>query len=219
MEFMEKIFISGILFFIAAVFISCGGDDGAEVYETDKSECNGKSVDYETVCDIGDVKNCSQVGDYDDLEWYAAVCKEDCSGWDTSECSKCGDGVITGIEECDGNESPCESILGDYFESGTAYCNSNCMGWLISECKYKRCPDGGIPSDDWKNNETGDMICVCSPNCKSNTECDRGNKEICSSNRKDLYGNWVSYCVYDNEVNVGMAGAAYLCPEEQVFSF
>ena len=206
---MKKIFI--LIIFI--LFVSCGDD--SDDYNSDEY-CHGVKIDHYKVCDDYSAmyKDCSDYGNYD--SGYMG-CKEDCSDWDYSDCSKCGDGDTTGSEVCDGDVKSCAFAGGgDYFESGAAYCRSSCNGWNMKECIYKICPNGGVPSDAWRD-ISGKSVCMCSPYCETDDDCNKDKNEICSPYLYDIYSNYnIKSCVvYDEETGDGnVSDEAYKCVEE-----
>jgi hypothetical protein len=57
-----------------------------------------------------------------------AVCRNTCSGYDTSDCGTCGNGTIEAGEDCDGsnvNGQTCTTVPGG-FTGGTLGCNASC---------------------------------------------------------------------------------------------
>jgi len=215
-KFMNRVLILTAIFFLSVVILSCGDDDGGDDwnYHPDKM-CNGFEVDYYVFCAESDAyyKPCDDVGDFDGGQLH---CSDDCKEWDTSECSKCGDGDKTGDEVCDGDVKTCAFAAGgDYFKTGTAYCNSTCNGWDMKECVYNLCPDGGIPSDSWQN-LAGNRVCLCSPFCETDEDC-KNDGEICSPVIGEYYGNYfIKSCVkYDEESGDGSPSVDYYsCVEE-----
>jgi hypothetical protein len=93
--------------------------------------CNGVDDDCDLACDdgfaccAGATVDCALVGD-----WYTgtATCRGDCSGWDESACTTCGDGAIDAGEECDGADLGDErcATLGDGFDGGVLRCAAGC---------------------------------------------------------------------------------------------
>lgn len=195
---MKKVILFFVFMMTMGLIVSCGDD---------APRCGDWEVNGDEVCDVGGYYlgeyisysgiNCHTLDyNFDDLYYSYAKCKSDCSGWDTSECSTCGDGNTTGEEECDGDVKSCTFLsdnvspydYGYSFISGTAYCKSECEGWNTSECVYKACPDGGQPSSNWVG-ITGEHVCLCSPQCEIDEDCNIEG-EIC------LYS---SYCVTDDD--------------------
>lgn len=98
--------------------------------EEQKIVCGDSKIEGEEICDGGE-KACSEL----ELGEGTATCKNDCTGWETSNCqnqAECGNDSVEGDEECDGNEKPCSEI-GD-FTDGTAACGTDCH-WDTSNCE------------------------------------------------------------------------------------
>ena len=109
-------------------------DDHQEQPDKDsyKPVCGDSKTEGAEVCDGGE-KTCAEL----ELGEGTAICKSDCSGWDTANCQKqaeCGNSVTEGEEECDGNEKDCTE-LGDFSE-GKAICNAECK-WDTTGCIKK----------------------------------------------------------------------------------
>ncbi len=69
------------------------------------------------------------------------TCLEDCSGFDTSACHVCGNGILDGPEVCDGSElggASCASL--DPGAQGDLACLQDCSGFDTSACH--RCGNG-----------------------------------------------------------------------------
>jgi hypothetical protein len=92
--------------------------------------CNGVDDDCDGSCDDGftccrgATRDCSTLGFGSGL----ASCRNDCSGFDTSTCTSCGDGTIDAGEQCDtgnlgGNDC---TTIGMGFTGGTLGCTSSC---------------------------------------------------------------------------------------------
>lgn len=209
---MKNLLIS--LMFVLFLVVSCGDDGNDWNYDPEKW-CNGNEVDYYITCNDSEayMKECSDFGDFDGGDMKCSV---DCKEWDTSGCSKCGDGVKNGYEVCDGEVRTCAFAAGgDYFKTGTAYCNLSCNGWDMKECVYNLCPDGGIPSDNWQD-ISGKRVCMCSPFCETNEDC-KNTGEICSPNIFEYYNNYfIKSCVkYDENSGGGSPSSdSYKCVEE-----
>jgi hypothetical protein len=114
--------------------------------------------------------------------WYAgdASCPSDCSGWNTSGCTRCGDGNIDSPELCDGTDvgtATCASInMG--FGGGTLRCQSNCSAYDTAMCS--RCGNGTIDSgEQCDGSNVGTATCIsrgfsggtlgCASNCTYDT--------------------------------------------------
>lgn len=172
---------------ISGGIISCGGDFSVSARSDDNTDCDTDGwvfnasycgdhrLNGSEVCEIGEKRVCSTFTSESDGQ---APCLDDCSGWDISACSTCGDTKTTGSEKCDGDVTFCtflsESVFpynrGGEFSAGMAYCNPDCHDWDVSRCVYKACPSGGLPSY-WGNAINDEKLCYCSPEC-GETECE-----------------------------------------------
>jgi hypothetical protein len=111
--------------------------------------CNGVDDDCDSTCDdgftccAGSSRACSTFGFFAGT----ALCRGDCSGFDTSTCSNCGNGTRNMGEQCDGVDlggATCTS-LGMGFSSGTLRCAAGCV-YDTSSCS--RCGNGAIDSGE-----------------------------------------------------------------------
>jgi hypothetical protein len=104
--------------------LACRDDCTFDTGQCEASSCNNGVIDVEELCDCGG-DTCTpaeldQATCYDflapDDEYYkggALKCGADCTTYDFSDCQYCGDGVIAGNEQCDGdnlNGFTCESF-------------------------------------------------------------------------------------------------------------
>ncbi len=104
--------------------------------------CNGACDDTFTCC-RGGTAPCSTMGYFSG----SAVCRTDCSGYDLSTCTNCGNGTRNPGEACDGADlggAMCTSI-GMGFGSGTLRCAAGCM-FDTSMCS--RCGNGFIDAGE-----------------------------------------------------------------------
>ena len=109
------------------------GNTGDTVPET----CGNEIVNETEVCD-GNVANCVDI----DAKLYSggkAKCLDTCLGWDTSTCDEiphtCGNEIVEGPEECDGNTVNCNELDPEKFKSGKAKCFSDCSGYDTMTCE------------------------------------------------------------------------------------
>lgn len=112
--------------------------------------CGDGKVEGREVCEKEDVTNCVDINEKL-YEGGKAKCLKDCSGWETVTCDEvfmeCGNNIVEGIEECDGNTIECHDLNYDKYESGTATCGLNCDSWNESACvlyKPAVCGDGKV---------------------------------------------------------------------------
>lgn len=187
---------------LAVFFFSCSSDDGntgetkdennqkddeaaADDEESDDAQpvCGNSAVETGETCDGGE-KDCKTL---DSTKWESgkAACKEDCSGYDETNCVEinlCGNETVDTGEECDTkDEIPCESIDVIYV-SGTATCSDECK-MDVTGC-VKKCGNGTIDEGEdcefkegeetqetischklsWLEYKSGDA--VCKDDCK-----------------------------------------------------
>ena len=111
--------------------------------------CNGVDDDCDSSCDdgftccAGSARACSTFGFFTGT----ALCRGDCSGFDTSTCSNCGNGARNMGEQCDGVDlggASCTS-LGMGFSSGTLRCAAGCV-YDTSSCS--RCGNGTLDAGE-----------------------------------------------------------------------
>ena len=127
----------------------CDDDDCSGVYPC---TCGNDIIDAEEeVCDESAKANqtCRDFGFYQGT----LTCKDDCSGFDTSDCiGSCGDGKINGDEACDPGGEDSAAALGDAacanfgYKDGTLGCKDDCSGFDTSDCS------GGSPGEWCGNN-------------------------------------------------------------------
>jgi hypothetical protein len=128
---------------------SCTAACGWDLCTPPPEICNGVDDDCDTTCDDGftccrgTTRDCSTLG----FHAGAAVCSGDCSSWDTSTCTNCGNGTRNPGEACDGADlggATCTSI-GMGFGGGTLGCAAGCM-FDTSACS--RCGNGTIDAGE-----------------------------------------------------------------------
>ncbi len=156
-----------------------------ECYAYDLSDCEycgDGDIDFGEQCD-SKVIACSRVPSignkfYDNGK--TARCKSDCSGWDTSDCEYCGDGIPNGNENC-----LCEDVT---CEDGPNACdNGNC----IDLDSNNNCGSIGNKCSSDENcinrvceNTCGDGKCEGSENCcNCKEDCPFGKNRVCSNNQ------------------------------------
>ncbi|MFO0713573.1 MAG: putative metal-binding motif-containing protein [Sandaracinus sp.] len=141
--------------------------------------CNGVDDDCDASCDdgftccAGSTRACNAFGFFSGT----ALCRGDCSGFDTSTCSNCGNGTRNMGEACDGADlggASCTS-LGMGYAGGTLRCAAGCA-FDTSSCT--RCGNGTIDSGEQCDGATlGGATCAsigmgfaggtlsCGPSC------------------------------------------------------
>ncbi len=106
---------------------TCGdGKKGAE--ET----CDGAALGGKTCKDLKDSGGAVFSGG-------TLACKKDCSGFDTSDCYRCGDDVKGGPEACDGKDLDKKTCIGLDYTGGELECKKDCSWFDTSGCF--RCGD------------------------------------------------------------------------------
>jgi len=88
-------------------------------------DCDGACDDGVGMCCAGSSVDCTSLGM--GFASGTATCQSDCSGYDTSTCSLCGNGVINGSEACDDPDyggATCSSVGAG--TGGTLACTSLC---------------------------------------------------------------------------------------------
>lgn len=149
--------------------MSLGFDDGLLdctegcTFNTDSCYICGDAVQQgQEECDGADFGDLS-CGDYiamsgDPYDSGSLSCGADCSV-DTSNCSLCGDGVITGAEVCDPGDLGGETCQSQGLDGGLLGCNADCSGFDLSACTD--CGDGVIEGDEQCDfNNLGGESCV-----------------------------------------------------------
>ena len=110
--------------------------------ETKCYRCGDGSVNGTEVCD-GLALNNKKCVDLTGVYKYHSgnlACEKDCSGYDTSKCNRCGDGIVNGSEKCDGTAIASGlNCAGLTFDGGQLACYGNCT--LNTSGCYK-CGDG-----------------------------------------------------------------------------
>lgn len=124
------------------------------------SVCGDGVVDgFVEECDTTATETCEDLG----LEPGTVTCTDECV-LDTSLCGAggavCGDGVINGTEECDGDELDginCEDLG---FDVGTPGCTDRCL-FDDSECRTITCGDGVVdPGEECEGEDLAGLTCA-----------------------------------------------------------
>jgi len=103
------------------------------------TKCGNGYVEVEEICDSNSIACSSMVNS--NFTSGIAICKSDCSDFDTSQCVNnengvnafCGNGAVEKGEVCDKNSKPCIEIDSNYI-SGIAVCNNKCSRFKTSQC-------------------------------------------------------------------------------------
>ncbi|MBN1771383.1 MAG: putative metal-binding motif-containing protein [Deltaproteobacteria bacterium] len=141
---------------------SCLGDCTWDLCVNPPEACNGVDDDCDTACDDGFACCAGTTRDCSSLGWFAgaAVCAGDCSGWNTTGCTNCGNGTIDAPEQCDGTQlggAACTTIGGGW-AGGTLRCASDCR-FDTSLCT--RCGNGTIdPPEECDGTNLGGNGCT-----------------------------------------------------------
>lgn len=114
-----------------------------------ETTCGDGVMEAGETCDGADLGGvtCETLG----FDSGALTCVDDCSGFDTSDCSEgtsaCGDGVLDEGELCDGEEFggvTCETV--GYF-GGTLGCQEDCMAYDLDACQTDSPCGNGVIDD------------------------------------------------------------------------
>ncbi len=116
--------------------------------------CGDENVVYPEVCDGGSV-SCTSINP----SMYSggdAPCKDDCTGYDVSDCeivqAQCGDGKVEGAEVCEEDDlEDCVNIDSSKFSGGKARCEKDCTGWDTITCEEKT---GELFSDGFESGDS-----------------------------------------------------------------
>jgi hypothetical protein len=162
--------------------------------------CDNGQLDPCEVCEITEERPCSELGAPGEFSGGVAPCKATCDGWDTSECSVCGNGEQEAGEACDGTSPPAPHTCADEEIAENAGKALPCT----DECAYDTTLCGGCSKDAGQCLDGTD----CSaPGCDE-TECKLGTtcKIDCSgggSTCDDVR------CNHDATCNIVCKGAAH----------
>ncbi|MBN2722434.1 MAG: SBBP repeat-containing protein [Deltaproteobacteria bacterium] len=128
--------------------VICRSDCSIDWSECEESgKCGNGIIEGEEECDSSnlDGKECVDVG-YP--QGGTLTCGDDCR-LDRSQCSgygECGNDIIDGTEQCDGDELGGETCEGLGFNGGTLFCKSDCSYDTQSCEDTGRCGDGAVDS-------------------------------------------------------------------------
>ncbi|MBQ1927103.1 MAG: hypothetical protein II180_13395 [Proteobacteria bacterium] len=118
------------------------------------STCGNNRADGNDVCDGADLKGKSCASVVGPGSTGSLKCRDNCSGYDISGCSKpatCDGNQIDQGEICDGlhlNDKTCASVVG-LGSTGTLKCKSNCAGYETTSCTQPTaCGNGKIDSGE-----------------------------------------------------------------------
>ncbi|PKN24445.1 MAG: hypothetical protein CVU65_11705 [Deltaproteobacteria bacterium HGW-Deltaproteobacteria-22] len=140
----------------------CGDDVAASPYEP----CDGADLDDQTCVTQGFVSG-------------VLACNTDCTGFDTTGCTNCGNGVINAPEVCDGSNLDGETcqLLGWY--GGTLACAVDCLSFNDASCiAAGRCGDGTIQATHGEECEGSNLA---GATCVSLGYSPRGGMLACTS--------------------------------------
>jgi hypothetical protein len=106
--------------------------------------CDNGVLDPGEICDgnmFQDADSCITQG----FAGGDLVCLDDCAGFSTSECldSICGDGLVEGREECEGNDLAETTCLDLEFDDGVLACAKDCV-FDTTGCITFACGDGEL---------------------------------------------------------------------------
>lgn len=123
-------------------------DSAATDTDSVSASCGNGTVDGSEICD-GDVKDCVDI-DAVAYNGGKAMCKADCSGYQTATCEEvphtCGNDIKEGPEVCDGDVVDCSTVDAKY-TAGKAMCKEDCTGYNILTCTEGEpavCGDGVV---------------------------------------------------------------------------
>ncbi|MBU1241695.1 SUMF1/EgtB/PvdO family nonheme iron enzyme [Myxococcota bacterium] len=109
----------------------------------------------------------------------ALACKADCTGFDTSGCTNCGDGVVDDGEVCDGENVAQESCELRGWYGGALVCTSDCLSFDEAACEAAgRCGDGMIQAT---YDESCDGSNLGGATCQSQGYSPRGGTLSCTA--------------------------------------
>jgi hypothetical protein len=115
-----------------------------------QEQCDGADFDDEGCDDFNSISG-------QPFDSGSLLCTDQCTT-DTSNCSLCGDGVITGGEVCDGSALDGETCSSQGQDGGSLGCNDDCSGFDASSCTD--CGDGVIEgSEQCDFNNLGGQTC------------------------------------------------------------
>ena len=144
---------------------SCLGDCTWDSCIPPAEVCNGVDDDCDMVCDDtftccrGSTVMCSTLG----FVSGTATCRTDCSGYDTTGCTDCGDSSIDPGEDCDGSDlgmNDCTTVPGS-FGSGTLRCTPGCR-FDTTSCSL--CRNGTLDSgEECDGTDLGGFDCTTVP--------------------------------------------------------
>ena len=145
---------------------ACGDAQRNGIEQCDGADFGGKSCsDFESI--TGDPFNGGTLS-------CTALCKID-----TTNCRRCGDGVVTGNEVCDVGALEGETCESQGFSDGTLECAVGCMGYNTAGCTL--CGDGDVEGSEECDSQNMDGASCeslgfvgggslsCSSNCAFNT--------------------------------------------------
>jgi len=153
---------------------SCAADGNANSL----SSCGDGIVGASETCDGTDIKGatCESLGGGPGT----LSCASDCRSFDLSRCGApagCGDGVIDGIERCDGSNLGGQTCAGLSLGSGDLGCQFNCLGFDTSNCSgpascgnglkdgTETCDGNDLVGQTCESVGAGTGTLACTPNC------------------------------------------------------
>jgi len=162
----------------AAGTLACDSGCRHDVTACVRHPCGDDSADGNEICDGADLagQDCTSILAHRFVGGTLS-CNATCDGWDTSACVApvCGDGLIEGLEQCDGaNVAGVQCVQVGYL-GGTVACDATChfdwSGCTVPTCGdgvvegYEQCDGvelGGHDCTDW--GFSGGLL-ACDPSC------------------------------------------------------
>jgi 6-phosphogluconolactonase (cycloisomerase 2 family)/subtilisin-like proprotein convertase family protein len=136
--------------------LGCNADCTIDTSACENYECGDNLMaGPDEVCDGTDLdgESCQSL----DFDSGTLTCLADCSGFDTTECFVCGDGVIDPGETCDGNALGGETCVTQGLDGGVLSCDSSCE-LDLSECVG--CGNGDAdPGEECDTNDFAGTSC------------------------------------------------------------
>ena len=166
------------------------------IYYVNASACGNAVIEEGEFCDINRLSsNCTNFN----YTGGSLLCLDDCSGYDFNQCTGeevCGNGIISGSEICELENTRGRTCLDEGYEGGNLKCRSDCVRYDYKECT-------GVKSICGDENITGKEECDVILGNKNCTDFDYDSGVLrCNANCTFNFGYCFKEIVVEENISV-----------------